>query len=142
MGEILKHDNHIPEDMIKLGKTIDDIAAAGHQIDTEIHMVSDSIDVMADTSDSLSDYTAYLKEKAAKLKKAAISKEGNLEDIVNDICELIDECNVILFGFVEMSHGIQNFVREIADEVDEITESTDEVSDAFKELTDEVAEIV
>ena len=71
MGETLKYENHIPEDMIKIGKTIDDIAAANHQVDTDIHMVSDSIDVMTDTSDSLSDYTAYLKEKAARLKEAS-----------------------------------------------------------------------
>ena len=51
--------NHIPGDMVRLGKTIEDIAIANQQVDTDIHMVSDSIDIMADTSDSLSDYTIY-----------------------------------------------------------------------------------
>ena len=113
--------NHIPDDMIRLGKTIEDIAIANQQVDTDIHMVSDSIDIMADTSDSLSDYTVYLKEKAAKLKEAAKSGGNNLEEIVDEICELVDECNSLLFDFVEMSHGIQNVVRSIASDIDEIT---------------------
>ena len=63
MADSLKYEHHIPDDMIRLGKTIEDIVAANQQVDTDIHMVSDSIDIMADTSDSLSEYTIYLKER-------------------------------------------------------------------------------
>ena len=54
---------------------------------------------------------------------------------------MVDECNSLLFGFVEMSHGIQNVVRSIASDVDEITEATGEVSDAFKELLEKDKEV-
>ena len=36
-----------------------------------------------------------------------------------------------------MSHGIQNVVRGIANDVDEISEATEDVSAVFKELTEE-----
>ena len=62
MEGFLMSENHFPDDILKISKTIEDIAAANQQVDTDIHMVSDSIDIMADTSDSLSDYTIYLKE--------------------------------------------------------------------------------
>ena len=68
MGSYLKCDKDFPDKMVRLGKTVEDIAMADQQVDTDIHMVSDSIDIMADTSDSLSDYTGYLKERIAKLK--------------------------------------------------------------------------
>jgi methyl-accepting chemotaxis protein len=132
--------NHIPDDMIRLGKTIEDIAEANRQVDTDIHMVSDSIDIMADTSDSLSEYTIYLKENADRLKEASKSGASDLQDIVDVICEIVGECNSLLFDFVEMSHGIQNVVRSIANDVDEITEATKEVSEAFKEVVEETTE--
>ena len=62
MGSYLKCDKDFPNKLIQLGKTVEDIAAADQQVDTDIHMVSDSIDIMADTSDSLSEYTIYLRE--------------------------------------------------------------------------------
>ena len=70
------------------------------------------------------------------------NKQEDLPEIVDEICELIEECNSLLFGFVEMSHEIQNVVRSIANDVDEIYEATEEVSEAFKELTEENKEIV
>ena len=64
-----------PDNIIRLGKSIEDIVAANQQVDTDIHMVSDSIDIMADTSDSLSDYTLYIKEKSAKLKDLGLNRQ-------------------------------------------------------------------
>ena len=58
--------NHIPGDMVRLGKTIEDIAIANQQVDTDIHMVSDSIDIMADTSDSLYN---LLKREGCQVKR-------------------------------------------------------------------------
>ena len=134
MGSYLKCDKDFPNKLIQLGKTVEDIAAADQQVDTDIHMVSDSIDIMADTSDSLSEYTIYLKDRIAKLKELASSENEEMIETVDEICEIIDECNSLLFGFVEMSHEIQNVVRGIANNVDEITEATGEVSVAFEEL--------
>lgn len=140
MGSFLKYKNDFPERMGKLSKTMEDVAAAGQQVDTDIHMISDSIDIMADTSDSLSDYTLYIKEKSEQLKQALNSKQEELPEIVDGICELIEECNSLLFGFVEMSHEIQNVVRTIANDMDEVYEATKDVSDVFKKLTEEIEE--
>ena len=63
-------------------------------------------------------------------------------ETVEEICEIIDECNSLLFGFVEMSHEIQNVVRSIANDVDEITEATGEVSEAFGELVHNTSQML
>ena len=63
-------------------------------------------------------------------------------ETVDEICEIIEECNSLLFGFIEMSHEIQNVVRSIANNVDEITEATGEVSEAFGELVHNNSQIV
>ena len=142
MTSYLKCDKDFPEKMIQLGKTVEDIAAADQQVDTDIHMVSDSIDIMADTSDSLSDYTRYLEERIEKLKVLAGTENQEMIETVEEICEIIGECNSLLFGFVEMSHEIQNVVRSIASNVDEITEATGEVSEAFCELVQNNSHVI
>ena len=142
MGSYLKCNKDFPDRMVQIGKTVEDIVAADKQVDTDIHMVSDSIDIMADTSDSLSDYTVYLKEKIAKLKDISSTENEELIETVDEICEIIDECNSLLFGFVEMSHEIQNVVRGIANNVDEITEATGEVSEVFNDLVLKNSEMV
>ena len=134
MGSYLKFDKDFPDKLVRIGKTIEDIVAADQQVDTDIHMVSDSIDIMVDTSDSLSEYTIFLKDRISKLKELAGSDNEEMIETVDEICEIIEECNSLLFGFVEMSHEIQNVVRSIANDVDEITEATGEVSEAFGEL--------
>lgn len=137
MSTYLKNETDLPHKMTKIGKVIDDIAAADQQVDTDIHMISDSIDIMADTSDSLSEYTVYLKEKIEKLKETAKTYGNEVGEIADEIAEIIDECNSLLFGFVEMSHEIQNVVRSIASDIDEITELTVDVSDEFRVLVEE-----
>ena len=111
MGSSQKGESQFPEDMIKIGKTIEDIAAANQQVDTDIHMVSDSIDVMADTSDSLSDYTIYLKEKADKLKEASKSDSEDLEEIVGAFINV--GISVIIchfcFQFVKIKQIVRRF---------------------------------
>lgn len=53
--------------------------------------------------------------------------EHDIEMIDHSICE-----------FVDMSHDIQNVVRDIADSVDEITEASGNVAMEVKELADEM----
>lgn len=142
MGSYLKCDKDFPDKMVQLAKTVEDITAADQQVDTDIHMVSDSIDIMADTSDSLSEYTIYLKDKISKLKELAGSENKEMIETADEICEIIEECNSLLFGFVEMSHEIQNVIRGIANNVDEITEATGEVSEAFGDLVHNNSKLV
>lgn len=123
--------------MKQLSSIMKDITAANRQVDTDIHMVSDSIDIMADTTDSLSDYTSYLKEKSDELRDASKTGKENLPEIADSICELIEECNSLLFGFVEMSHEIQNVVRSIADDVDEVYEAMEEAAGTMEEMVQE-----
>ena len=55
--------------------------------------------------------------------------DHDVEMIDHSICE-----------YVDMSHDIQNVVREIADTVDEITEASEDVSREFKELIEKIEE--
>ena len=141
MGSYLDQNADFPHKMTKIGKAIDDIAAADQQVDIDIHMISDSIDIMADTSDSLSEYTVYLKEKMEKLKELTESQGDGACEVADEIAEIIDECNSLLLGFVEMSHELQNVVRNIASEIDEITELTLDVSEEFHGLVEKTSEI-
>lgn len=75
-----------------LSEKLDEIVAAGFQTDTEIHMVSDSLDVIADTSDTIFGITEFMKEKNMELKEVSDYHKEEAENVVNEICDLIQEC--------------------------------------------------
>ncbi len=75
-----------------LSEKLDEIVAAGFQTDTEIHMVSDSLDVIADTSDTIFGITEFMKEKNMELKEVSDYHKEEAENAVNEICDLIQEC--------------------------------------------------
>ena len=75
-----------------------------------------------------------------KLKEVSKSYGNEVSQIADEIGEILDECNSLLFGFVEMSHEIQNVVRSIASDIDEITELTVDVSEEFHGLVEESTE--
>lgn len=178
-----------------ISEKLDEIVAAGFQTDTEIHMVSDSLDVISDTSDTIFGITEFMKEKNTELKEVSEYHKEEAENAVNEICNLIQECQEMeeclkeekikerlremvlhmehlaeflsdkvvggyedfvtvaegyehdvemidhsICEYVDMSHDIQNVVRDIADSVDEIAEASQNVSNEFKELITEAEE--
>lgn len=195
MEEQLGEKVGLSEKLKIISEKLDEIVAAGFQTDTEIHMVSDSLDVISDTSDTIFGITEFMKEKNAELKEVSEYHKEEAENAVNEICNLIQECQEMeeclkeekikvrlremvlhmehlaeflsdkvvggyedfvtvaegyehdvemidhsICEYVDMSHDIQNVVREIADSVDEIAEASQNVSNEFKELITEAEE--
>lgn len=195
MEEQLGEKVGLSEKLKIISEKLDEIVAAGFQTDTEIHMVSDSLDVISDTSDTIFGITEFMKEKNAELKEVSEYHKEEAENAVNEICNLIQECQEMeeclkeekikvrlremvlhmehlaeflsdkvvggyedfvtvaegyehdvemidhsICEYVDMSHDIQNVVRDIADSVDEIAEASQNVSNEFKELITEAEE--
>lgn len=189
MKEQWEQNNGVSERIKLLSEELEEIVAAQSQTDTDIHMVSDSIDVIADTSDTIFGITEFMKEKNEELREVSAYHREEAEGAVNEICDLIQECQEMEAGtdnevlrkqindvvlhmerlaeflsekvvggyedfitiaegyehdvemidhsiceYVDMSHHIQNVVREIADAVDEIAEVSRNVAHKLRDL--------
>lgn len=191
MEEQLKGQKKVSGKLKILSEKLDDIVAAQCQTDTDIHMVSDSIDVIADISDTIFGVTEFMKEKNSELREISDYHKEEAENAVDNICDLIRECQemkkcitedsikghlteIILHmeelaefvsekivpgyedfvtvaegyehdvemidhsicEYIDMSHNIQNVVREIADSIDSITEASEIVSGEMRDLVE------